>query len=265
MFNPEVVSKNSHESLELSREEIREKMNDPTYLPTREQIISAYDTSIEDTVAWGNYFFNNERPVYELLTEEYVDALADFFLQKLSEYGNSTENPLTILEVGSGDGRLSHFLQKKLDEKAPGEVIVIASDSGQWNLETTFPVEKMEHTQALESRNPDIVVSSWMPYQTDLTADFRSNQSLKGYVLIGAPDVTGDFDKTWGNAEFCNSPGVEKDEDYVPEYQSDSFIATELEGLSQMQICRLDTHLSDEENSWASHHSITAYFERQTS
>lgn len=127
---------------------------------------------------------------YEFLTAEYVSGLSAYLTtrqlqiqRQVAEDGNgTTKKTVTVLEVGAGNGRLSHFLRRKL--KAPsastslGTFQVVATDSGGWKLkgadalsavEDFVPVEKLGFEAALAKYNPDVVLVSWMPMGEDWT------------------------------------------------------------------------------------------------
>jgi len=237
---------------ELTPEELRERLRDPNFLPTREQITKAF-TNWEQ---WIKFCFDEEKPVYEFLNEEYLNALADYFVGKIQEYGASEERPLVILEIGAGNGRLSHFLQQKLEEKAPGQTKVVATDSGAWTLKSDFPVEQLDHKKAIKKYRPDIVICSWMPYQKDWTKDIRMCDRVKEYILIGETDggCCGDEWETWGQS-------WSRDEDdeggkKIPPYEVDGFGREDLDELSGLQVCRTD-------NPGSYYHSRTVSFKRK--
>lgn len=232
-------AKPSKESLqkperELTPIELREKLRDQNFLPTHEQITKAF-TNREQ---WGRFCFDKEKPVFEFLNEEYLNALADYFVGKIQEYGASEERPLVILEIGAGNGRLSHFLQQKLEERTPGQTKVIATDSGEGALKSDFPVEQLKHDKAMEKYNPDIVICSWMPYQVDFTRDIRKFSSVKEYILIGETDegCCGDRWETWG----WSWDEDDEDEGKIPPYEADGFVREDLDDLSDLQIGRTD-------------------------
>lgn len=221
-------------SKELTPDKLREKLRDPHFLPTHEQITKAFRSWDE----WYQFCFDEERPIFEFFNEEYLNALADYFVGKIQEYGAGRERPLIILEVGAGNGRLSHFLQQKLNERAPDQTKVIATDPGKWRLKRDFPVEQLRHNEALEKYRPDIVIFSWMPYEEDYTEDFRKCASVQEYILIGETDrgCCGDEWKTWGWSWEEDDEGEKR----VPPYEADGFERHNLDDLSLLQICRTD-------------------------
>jgi len=225
-----------------------EDFKNPKFLPTHKQIYNFFQTQKQ----WEEFCFNDKFPVFEFLNQEYLDALTDYLESRVSEYQTDPNQPLRILEVGAGNGRLSHFLRQRLDQRLPSQTQIFATDSGEWNLSTDFPVEQIDHIKALAKYNPDIVIFCWMPYQTDSTQDFRSCPSVKEYILIGETDYgcCGHEWMTWGKKwDF-------EDHDQKP-YHIDSFERFDLQDLGRLQICRTDQLLD-----WR--HSGTVSFRRQS-
>lgn len=221
---------------ELTPDELRERLRDPNFLPTREQITKAFRSLSE----WKKFCLDKERPIFEFFNEEYLSAFADYFVGKIQEQGASEGRPLVILEIGAGNGKLSHFLQQKLEERAPKQTKVVATDSGAWKLESNFPVEQLKHDEAMEKYSPDIVVFSWMPYREDSSKEIRKFDSVQEYILIGETDggCCGDEWETWGYSWSWDEDdeGGKK----VPPYEADGFEREDLNDLSDLQICRTD-------------------------
>lgn len=222
----------------ISPQELREKLKDPYYLPkNREEIMSAFSTFQE----WYNFCFDEENPVFEFLNEEFIDRLSDYLAKRIEELKGSEESPIIILEVGAGNGRLSHFLRQKLQEKVPGKFKIIAVDSGEWGIKPVFEVEKMDYREALKKYNPQIIICSWMPYKVDFTGDFRATASVKEYILIGETDggCCGDEWLTWGYRPLSYEEG-EEEKSLTPPYAEDGFEREDLMDISRKQICRTD-------------------------
>lgn len=208
---------------------LREKLLDPSYLPTRDEIYRAF-VSKKD---WYNFIDQSGHTTYEFLNEEFISALADYLSQRIEALGASVDSPVTILEAGAGNGRLSHFLRQKLEEKLPGKVKVVAVDQGSWGLRSKFPVEDMDHNEALKKYKPQIVLFSWIPPGADPTADFRAEKSVDEYILIGEADSScGSAWYTWGE----NYSGRHDGE--VAPYEADGFEREKLEDISLQQISR---------------------------
>ena len=178
-----------HETSTGERESVLEKLRDPNYLPSSQDIFLAFGRNLGRK--FQEFCFDDEHPVYEFLNSEHLTALSDYFALRSSDLGATSEKPLIILEVGAGNGRLSHFLREKLGEDEKGLVEVIATDANvskdtnPYGISPVFPVEHITTDEALRQFNPDIVICSWMPYRADWTPVFRATKSVKEYVLLG--------------------------------------------------------------------------------
>ncbi len=250
-----------HSNYELNKSPVtkdiaaaREMLRDPNYLPTHSAIQAAFGTTTNPlTPDWcrdwwdfcrGNYRDEEGVLVFELLNEEYLEALVDYLVERFELYEAGTDFPIKILEVGAGNGRLTHFLSEKLEQRAPGLFNIVATDSGEWRLQPDFEVEKLNHQQALEKYRPHIVIMSWMPANTDLTKDFRACDSVWEYILIGEADsnTCGHPWETWGTVtiEMWNT---EQEED-TPLHEAEGFLKVDLNELSYLQMCRSDTPIN---------------------
>lgn len=242
-------------SLDKARQKLREKLRDPLYLPTHKDIALVFKPGRRFSQEWHDFCYSQENPIFEFLNEEYVSALSDYLAQRAKLLGASKDSPLVVLEVGAGNGRLSHFLREKLEKNLPGQVMVIATDSDQWGFKHVFPVETMDHKNAVERYKPRIVISAWMPIHVDFTHDFRAAKSVEEYILIGpAEGGCGDMWRTWGKRATFDE-NREGKEDVAP-YIADGFEREDLEDIRDHQICRMD----EPQNYF---HSSTVSFKRR--
>lgn len=252
-----------HEHESIHGQEIWERMQqDPSFLPSRDQAVAVVHRSLgggdsgrllyigerKETHPEEAAFLNEQllnggrelRHVREVLNAEYIRALGDYFVQRISAYGGTTEHPTVLLEVGSGDGRLVHFLKEYLDTKIPGQFTIIATDSGKAAVGTRFPVEQADYTDALQAHQPTIVISSWMPQGVDFSQGMRNTASVQEYILIGETDggACGHTWETWGVPDWDNEdPG----EDYSQApYEKDGFQREDLDDVSKNQVSRTD-------------------------
>lgn len=239
---------------ELTPEELLEKLKNPSYLPTSKDIFNAFSFGKIDDSFKNELFklcFDEKNPIFEFLNEEFLNSLGDYLSKRVESFGATKDRPITILEVGAGNGRLSHFLQQKLKERISREEIkIIVTDSGEAGIRPIFSVEKLNHKEALEKYKPQIVICSWMPPGIDFSADFRSTKSLREYILIGEPVVCGDFWLTWGTnwaLKKKEDGSLSLDEEKMSErenqpepYKADGFEWVEIEEVSKHQICRAD-------------------------
>ncbi|OAE21748.1 hypothetical protein AXG93_1160s1040 [Marchantia polymorpha subsp. ruderalis] len=102
---------------------------------------------------------------YEVFTKEHVQGLANYLLLQAAEYNVLV---LEVLEVGAGSGRLSHHLNRYLDQISLSSKVsfsdpfaIVASDSGERGL--NGPNVNLEDALvSVTERSPHIVLVSWM-------------------------------------------------------------------------------------------------------
>lgn len=118
--------------------------------------------------------------LYQIWTKETIDALATWL---------EHERAQVVLEVGAGDGLLTHWLRARLRDIP---IRLIATDNGSWQTSASLHwphraenVWQLTAAQALARFQPDTVLSSWMPWGEDWTGRFRMCRSVSRYVLIG--------------------------------------------------------------------------------
>lgn len=246
---------------ELTSKELREKLRDPSYLPTYEDILCAFKKKGPFSHEWSNFLFNEENPVFELLNKEFIDAFGDYLIQRVENFSVTENEPLTILEVGAGNGRLTYFLQQKFEQKIPGKVKIVATDSGAWELKAFFPVEQLNHKEALEKYQPKIVIFSWMPNEEDYTKDFRVTKSVDEYILIGEADggCCGHRFETWGLDQTFGNKQKKRYKSPLAPYEVDGFERINVDETTALQISRSDNDLFKK----GYHHSETVSFRRK--
>lgn len=216
---------------------LMENLRDPSFLPTLDEVRSALLPGSQ----WENFCRAHDSQLYEIFNQEYVHALASYLVERAREYGATAEKPMIVLEVGAGEGKLTHFLAQECDRLSPGLVNIIANSSvpSKWGglTQPRYPVELGDYADALEQHDSDMVICSWMPNGIDWSANFRATSSVKEYVLIGEADhgCCGHYEKTWGCDGFTGEPL-----DEMP-YQADGFSRYDLGALSQLQVCRYDS------------------------
>lgn len=217
-----------------------EHLLEPSFLPTMAQIISAFvaPDGQDDNDAWVK-FVSNSNKYYDILNLEYINTLADYLSSRAKELGAKPQKPITILEVGAGNGRLAHFLRQRLN---PDSIIYIASDSEIGEIKHLFedePMAPMDYKDALQTYHPGIVICEWMPNKEDWTADFRKTPSVKEYILIGETNsgCCGHPWETWG--QVISSINTEL-EYQIPPYIGDEFKRVNLRGDEWDHLCKSD-------------------------
>ena len=134
--------------------------------------------------AWSTHC--EEHGIYELVTHEMVNALATYIEERRPSLlaasaardgadahpppSDTTLHPpsdttLRVLEVGCGNGELSHYLRRELAARRV-DASLVACDNGSWRLPNgagTFgSIEDMSNGRALHAVAPHLVLVSWM-------------------------------------------------------------------------------------------------------
>jgi len=225
-------------------------MAEPSFLPSRAELQRAFSEGPGGD-RWAEYLKGSlvngsngleyvRPPVFEVLNREYVGALGGYLSGRVSELVNHGGRQVRLLEVGAGSGRLSKFLHDELKHSAHGTFELLATDSNRGRIPPLYPVEHLDYEQALREVQPDIVLSSWMPYEEDWTAAFRETPSVSEYILIGDPEVAGDEGRTWGSKE--------------------GFERIEHPQLRALQVCRTDSvALGSSRQRWHGHSSTVSF------
>ncbi|MFZ2190344.1 MAG: hypothetical protein WA057_02585 [Candidatus Magasanikiibacteriota bacterium] len=190
------------------KKEIWKKLNDPNYLPSREDINLVLEHSlsgdfdIDEISKWSKLFNKDRGGRFEMLNKELIEALGNYLLEKIRRIATK-DKPAVILELGAGDGRFGQFIDDYLAKHIPGQYKFVATDSGDWKIKPIFPVEKADYKTALQEHSPDMVLVAWMPPGIDWSQDIRQTPSVREYVLMGETenDICGISHDTWGNHE----------------------------------------------------------------
>ena len=245
------------------------KVLKPLHGPIVDDDLDVSNITLEDALDILGYQVNDsntfniyceEINMWPFWTREYINTLATYLLDRSS---CCEEKETIILEIGAGDGRLSHFLRNEFthsvqERKTVTKNIpkVIATDDGSWEINHVGPVEKLNAQQALSKYCADatnqqvIIICSWMPNGFDWTYLFRY-YNVYEYILIGESDDgnCGHVWHTWGNPDYSyyNYWSREaNDEDVeacavMPPYQFDGYERIDLEYVSELQYARFDT------------------------
>jgi hypothetical protein len=196
-----------------------------------EALLEAAGCAVAGRSEVNAYMENHE--IYDYYTADYVDGLADHLVATKNEVG---VDKLDVVEVGAGDGRLSQFLRRALENRGSA-IEVIATDDSSWRFAPAFPVENVGAERAAE--NAHVAVAAWMPSGVDWTESFRRSTKLVEYILIGEAwdGCCGHNWRTWGNSSFADGDGSQKTQ---PLYDRDGFEKRELRHLSKLQLSRYD-------------------------
>lgn len=168
---------------------------DPGYIPSMEDL-----KKLNRDRFWDDFIHHNPNgSEFQILTKEFLESFTDFLVTQISKIEGDT---IDILEVGAGNGRLTHFLKEVLPKKITDKKLeFMATDNFSWDdnlvgntvpflIKKIYDVEKIPVLEAIK-KNPDIVISSWMPGGEDWTKLFRETNSVKAFVLIGKEEHCG--------------------------------------------------------------------------
>ncbi len=179
-------------------------INDPEYLPPIEEVKKVFfDENFNTSSQWKDLITKSN--FFELFSLEYINKLSEYISERIELEGNKNGFPVKILEIGAGNGKLTHSLKKRLNEIIPGKFEITAIDDKSWDKEKAFwftpitvdfPVEEVTHEKALEKYKPQIVLCSWMSPGKDLSEEICKTDSVDEYILIGDTSCCG-TDNTW--------------------------------------------------------------------
>lgn len=156
-------------------------------------------------------------------------------MDELAELIKGTVATGSVLEVGAGDGALSHHLRRR-------GVDCTATDSGSWRIFPQFQVERLDVESALAKYRPTLVVAAWMPLGVDWTQAIRSTSSVQAYILIGESDggACGHPWLTWGHRFEPEALECVAGQSAAP-YVRDGFVRVNDPKCTRLQISRYDS------------------------
>ena len=121
------------------------------------------------------------RWIFQIFNEEFVSELAHVINTIVKETNN--EGP--VLEVMSGDGRLSDFLNQRVERK----IIATDAKSDRYNIAYPKQIERIDALKAIDRHNPSLVIICWEPQWSMVVIDIV--KSGVPVVWIGNPDKCG--------------------------------------------------------------------------
>lgn len=103
------------------------------------------------------------RWIYQIYSREFITEIADI----LNTFQGTVNRSGQILEVMSGDGKLSEFLKPSLEKG------IFATDSKTSRDNIEFPkwVECIDAIQAVKKYKPSVVVMCWEPFYSDVSSE----------------------------------------------------------------------------------------------
>lgn len=183
---------------EALRKKIVKRLYSKNYLPSIDEVM--YSSVFSHDNRHGIDYFRTTKS-FELWTQDYILALSNYLLNRVRHLLAATgKSKITILEVGAGNGKLSHYLKEQIRIiKSDSKIIIRATDDYSWIdkdiqvrlnvpsllVKRAYPVEKLSVNEAIIKYNPEIIISSWMPQDVDWSAYFVSHNTVQEYILVG--------------------------------------------------------------------------------
>eukprot|EP01059_Diplonema_ambulator_P005122 TRINITY_DN14848_c0_g1_i1.p1 TRINITY_DN14848_c0_g1~~TRINITY_DN14848_c0_g1_i1.p1 ORF type:complete len:572 (+),score=167.69 TRINITY_DN14848_c0_g1_i1:52-1716(+) len=174
-------------------------------------------------------------------TQEYINSLAEYLVSRALTYKAQS---VPILEVGSGTGRLSWLLNQTDAFKEAG-IKAVATDLSpvmnpfllHFNRSErakfqAFDNEAISEQEAVEKYCPAIIVCQMMPNGVDWPKNWRKNNCVLEYVLVGPPDsiACGQPWATWGVSWGTNI------RQFTPPFFAEGFKKLYLDNISRYLI-----------------------------
>ncbi len=118
------------------------------------------------------------RWIFQIYSKEFIELLSNVIAKIL----NGSKNPGPILEVMSGDGKLSEFLKPFVDRA----IITTDAKTGRDNIEHPKWVEEIDATEAYLKYDPSLIIMVWEPFYSSTSVDLVEKGTP--ILWIGNPD-----------------------------------------------------------------------------
>jgi len=109
-----------------------------------------------DIKSYCNGSNESGRWIFQIYNKEFINELASVINKALKARGS--HGP--VLEVMSGDGRLTEFLQTLVQR----EIIATDAKDGRYNIAYPKSVETLDAIESIEKYRPAFIIISWEPY-----------------------------------------------------------------------------------------------------
>ena len=177
-----------------------------------------------------------------ILTVENIEAIGNYLESRIDYYKSKGISTPSIVEVGAGNGRLTHFLTEKL-HRDNYVYDIIPTDDFSWEksehdaIPIHANVAPYNNKEAVQIFEPTIVICSMMTPNGDLSADFRKVSSVQEYILLGHRGGTGQEWDTHGEDFYGVGKEIYKDSQKryygEPPFVKDGFDRIDIEDVSK--------------------------------
>lgn len=140
------------------------------------------------------------RWIFQIYSREFIDLLS-IMIEKILV---GSQHPGPVLEVMSGDGKLSEFLKPLIDRA----IITTDAKTGRDNIEHPKWVEKIEAIDAFSKYDPSVIFMVWEPFYSSTSVDLIEKGGTP-ILWIGNPDSCG------VGSGISKLPSVQIDSEYL--------------------------------------------------
>ena len=139
------------------------------------------------------------RWIFQIYSKEFIELLSNSITKILK--GSGYTGP--VLEVMSGDGKLSEFLKPLVDR----EIITTDAKTGRDNIEHPKWVEEIDAIEAYSKYEPSLIIMVWEPFYSATSVELI--YSGTPILWIGNPDSCG------VGSGISELPSVQIDSEYL--------------------------------------------------
>ena len=118
------------------------------------------------------------RCIFQIYSREFIELLSNIIEKILN--GHKHAGPM--LEVMSGDGKLSEFLRPLVNRT----IITTDAKTGRDNIEHPKWVEKIEAIEAYSKYDPSLIIMAWEPFYSTTSVELVEKETP--LLWIGNPD-----------------------------------------------------------------------------
>ncbi len=118
------------------------------------------------------------RWIFQIYSREFIELLSNVIEKVLKE----SNHPGPVIEVMSGDGKLSEFLKPLVNRS----IITTDAKTGRDNIEHPKWVEEVDAVEAYLKYDPSLIIMAWEPFYSSTSVELVEKGSP--ILWIGNPD-----------------------------------------------------------------------------
>ena len=141
------------------------------------------------------------RWIFQIYSREFIELLSNIVAKILKGSGHTGP----VLEVMSGDGKLSEFLKPLVNRT----IIATDAKTGRDNIEHPKWVEEIDAIEAFSKYDPSVIIMVWEPFYSSTGVELIEKRTGTPILWIGNPDSCG------VGSEISELPCVQIDSEYL--------------------------------------------------